>query len=1449
MNYEHQGMRLWVEPDERLASGAIEPGSDVTLKIGVEPADASNRVQIRYRVNGGPAAEIAAEPVRHVGNAQYFKAQLPSAALRDGDTMEYSAGCQCAGQRVSSAVGAEEFAASFRVISVAAKGSHAVALRSATRLEVAPAIASRQDMATSDQTVQLYTKQLKPTHLSLFVLEEKTGHPISRMPFYAEVGVTSFLPPAKPECKLEEAILSGLQDFRDTYAVYTRGTETLVEPLCDALSRLLPQETIDRMAGEPTTYAAPIISGILQIAKNLATGKDIDLNDPEKLRKLLEDAIRGYTKEQGLSLAGIDNQEQQIVWAHPLGVLATDHVGYLSFDLTRLPPDVADAVAVALEARRLDPNTPTDTSIWLYPMAREADKIDALAQMRFAHDAIVVKLELDMDLDLDGCQPKLCDSIKNLGIMAMQNPSLTDWRLSAGSFAANSGALVGADGCEMVLPSNIALHEFNFHQVVGVPTAEVGLPIDPAAAGKVRPGFINEYRLSFIPIGHALGQILYSFPLAPGESVNFAVIDWTRRDDAQRKEHTTMDEQLVHNEHRDRTISETVDAAIHEYQHGSSFMAGIAGSAGGAIGGSGMGAAVGLAGSLGGSTSNSSGTRDIAASTVQKLSDNITQASSAMRELHSTVVVHSTQAEHEAIETRTVVNYNHSHALTILYYEVLRHFRVVTEFVCRRPALLTNIHGGIVTAAGAINWLVICENRKLLEAVLLDDRYKEGFDIAERWRHRRDVDHALGLTKEPEPLPPHLIKGTDGVPWPLGPELKFFEFDMRTGGIHAALVEDQIVQVFATLWWKGITLESSASGELRKELNHYGAFCFEFSHNFFVGHVPERTVKDSDGKETKSWTVFAGEIDMIQIHVHMENTNISFEHITVKGVDLYGNRHDLVDKSYDSGHLVLSNDGFIDLPTLRPQPIPPQPGRTAAEIEEDARFLEFNEHLLHHRAHYERVLRLGSTPAQRAFELASLGVGGDASLLEKVDNRPLEVLGDYVAYPCIDPKWSEMIMAAIKKALVNSPEIEPVERLVTLPTRGVFAEAKLGHCNASEEMDPTRFWKWEEHPIPHMAPDIEAIKAGQHLVKDLNLQSTPFPQSMLNIVNPPNAPDPTGLASAMNVLAASNIFRDMSGRAEVADLLKKLSDSSVAIAGVAQKAATGGAGSSGGGAGGSSSGAPQPPTGTSKSVAPPTSTDSQPITPPQQTPEQKQSQQIDNQNKTLQMGNANLNPTQQGLIREKITQDIIKSNKAWNITLTSEWAGETIRQPMEASYYGELRFDSGDSAVLGEQFTNEAATWKVINENTPLSISFLAHEVTPFTGGFVISVPGITVEGFTLKEANYTVPLRGTGKTLIGDFKFTVNKLQVDVKANNLFFHGTGKIGKKDIEVIAEVNSGGELTGEFGRDFQAEGTIEVIKLAISSKLKAAVKTTLGGKAAIKGTFEILYIIGYEVKQL
>jgi hypothetical protein len=123
-----------------------------------------------------------------------------------------------------------------------------------------------------------------------------------------------------------------------------------------------------------------------------------------------------------------------------------------------------------------------------------------------------------------------------------------------------------------------------------------------------------------------------------------------------------------------------------------------------------------------------------------------------------------------------------------------------------------------------------------------------------------------------------------------------------------------------------------------------------------------------------------------------------------------------------------------------------------------------------------------------------------------------------------------------------------------MPTRGVFAEGKLGHCNISEEIDNTRFWKWDEHPIPIQAPDINAVTPISPTPQTVNPTPTAFPASLINIVNPTPAPDPGGLAAALGVIGTPNIFRDMSGRAEVADLLKKLSDNTIAIADAANRA-------------------------------------------------------------------------------------------------------------------------------------------------------------------------------------------------------------------------------------------------------------------------------------------------------
>ena len=59
-------------------------------------------------------------------------------------------------------------------------------------------------------------------------------------------------------------------------------------------------------------------------------------------------------------------------------------------------------------------------------------------------------------------------------------------------------------------------------------------------------------------------------------------------------------------------------------------------------------------------------------------------------------------------------------------------------------------------------------------------------------------------------------------------------------------------------------------------------------------------------------------------------------------------------------------------------------------------------------------------------------------------------------------------------------------RLVPIPTGGVFAEAVLWRSNSAEKLDITRFWNWQDSPIPLAAPDIAPLQAGSR-AQNVNL--------------------------------------------------------------------------------------------------------------------------------------------------------------------------------------------------------------------------------------------------------------------------------------------------------------------------------------------------------------------------
>src|SRR5207247_10704328 len=103
MRIEHDGIILWYGTSDAPAPPAlVAAGAPVVITVAVAPIDASNRVSILYRVNGGEVETVAARWRRtDMGMAQHFVATL--GPFRSGDTVDYAPVCESAGRQVPSA--------------------------------------------------------------------------------------------------------------------------------------------------------------------------------------------------------------------------------------------------------------------------------------------------------------------------------------------------------------------------------------------------------------------------------------------------------------------------------------------------------------------------------------------------------------------------------------------------------------------------------------------------------------------------------------------------------------------------------------------------------------------------------------------------------------------------------------------------------------------------------------------------------------------------------------------------------------------------------------------------------------------------------------------------------------------------------------------------------------------------------------------------------------------------------------------------------------------------------------------------------------------------------------------------------------------------------------------------------------------------------------------------
>jgi hypothetical protein len=191
---------------------------------------------------------------------------------------------------------------------------------------------------------------------------------------------------------------------------------------------------------------------------------------------------------------------------------------------------------------------------------------------------------------------------------------------------------------------------------------------------------------------------------------------------------------------------------------------------------------------------------------------------------------------------------------------------------------------------------------------------------------------------------------------------------------------------------------------------------------------------------------------------------------------------------------------------------------------------ELINHLNENALYYSQQVWLNSDPSLLALQLAPFTFK-NKRVIEYIDPAPVAAAANFIAFRWKDEddeEWTTWVQDNIDKASVDVDT-------VALPTGGVFAEAVLGRFNSAEKLDITRFWNWQDSPIPITAPEIAAIQAGQHVAA---VQPTPgnLESPIVNIQTPPALPDPTGMQGVLQTLAASNLFRDMSGITQAAAL-------------------------------------------------------------------------------------------------------------------------------------------------------------------------------------------------------------------------------------------------------------------------------------------------------------------------
>lgn len=721
-------------------------------------------------------------------------------------------------------------------------------------------------------------------------------------------------------------------------------------------------------------------------------------------------------------------------------------------------------------------------------------------------------------------------------------------------------------------------------------------------------GHLIEYRQKFYSNGYSLGNILHSEGLAPGQVKKIAVLDWRRSQSSSRTESMTFQEELEASTDHTQDFEELQSAMLNESMsaNSSSKVSSTAAAIGGALGGVFPGGIFGIAGGVSHSSSsasssaNQNNSRNTSARMNSQLADKTKQAAKNVRNQRATVITTDTQSESVGARVEVLANYNHCHAITNVFFEVLRHVAIKQEVTAVSECIFVPLLMTEFTADKIYRWKEHLKSVMLANPVLRK-KLGIGFDALERSKYFLKNDSGVVIEDGYSNFPAGSYADEEiqeiwgEFELDLQVSMPVDEYNPNATGNKYTMVESKwtnLIRLGGLLGGGGFSairakLENATlaaktgmfnkdyapkvAATLLKNLKVYANGTRELPLDFTLatGYTPDKKVKIYVRSEGVAFTNLKRQgINTIKIDVGEFRINNVVIPLSDIGAKITFKRGKLNYRTkYSSGTLfnsaTVENDLGMNDPVFIYTPCTTEELKSPRK--EDRKALENLVRVCNENLETLHASIWRSMSEQKLFFLLDgikipAHVNGKAvpsnivgkSVASIVDAKPLGVVGNSLVFRITDginadPVFRQVNMDADdpekeRQAILKAGQI-PVEDLLEMyqpltpvepyqlsfPTGGYFMETIMGACNSCEKIDDSRFWKWEEHPIPITPSEINPVSLESRYQQPLDTKPTEFPASNISIQNIPQGPQPTGLGASLDLLGKSNVFRDLTG--------------------------------------------------------------------------------------------------------------------------------------------------------------------------------------------------------------------------------------------------------------------------------------------------------------------------------